>query len=520
MWQVSRSCQGADIYIVAHSEGTVVAFLGLLEGLANGEPWVRDVKGLMTIGSPLNKHVLIWREIFDEYKVPPDAPVDKIKITWHNYAESGDPIGYNLGITYDWMEKKSGQHWERFFDFDPKENDHSYAHSPWPGDAHNNYWKDDKVFGHFISNVVDTEKCPIPSRRHGKWPRPSGEWDKWVVSYFLPYVFSTLILLVGTFLLYKSARAVMDPVNAPHEDPLSLFRNVLALTALVAGTTGLATLPRLFKPLPGVPLSWIVFAIGAVLYCWGFEPEHLRAIAKGWMPLFGIPSRDGPLLSWGRGIAVTLAFAAGFAAGLIRWIRPSWGLLPMILLGAPAVGLAVVPRIITQAMERRAEENQAAFDLQLISWGDGQRVPNSGRDQVIVGTDNNERLHVRVFDRDGNRVTYTDETSLPPARAEAMMALKRRVPGLLPPRVPSDDEWKQVRSEVKLIVGQTPSENPPYWPILLSSLAFLYLWWLATLLFDMTVIWHVYVRWQQSQNYMAQIAGEGEVPARLAEGKA
>jgi hypothetical protein len=192
----------------------------------------------------------------------------------------------------------------------------------------------------------------------------------------------------------------------------------------------------------------------------------------------------------------------------------------MILLGAPAVGLAVVPRIITQAMERRAEENQAAFDLQLISWGDGQRVPNSGRDQVIVGTDNNERLHVRVFDRDGNRVTYTDETSLPPARAEAMMALKRRVPGLLPPRVPSDDEWKQVRSEVKLIVGQTPSENPPYWPILLSSLAFLYLWWLATLLFDMTVIWHVYVRWQQSQNYMAQIAGEGEVPARLAEGKA
>jgi hypothetical protein len=52
---------GSQIYIVAHSEGTVVALLVLMTALgSNGIPdWARQVKGLMTIGSPLDKHKLL-----------------------------------------------------------------------------------------------------------------------------------------------------------------------------------------------------------------------------------------------------------------------------------------------------------------------------------------------------------------------------------------------------------------------------------------------------------------------------
>ena len=54
------------IHIVAHSEGTVVTFLGLLNGLRQPEefPWVKHVRGLMTIGSPLNKHIILWPELW------------------------------------------------------------------------------------------------------------------------------------------------------------------------------------------------------------------------------------------------------------------------------------------------------------------------------------------------------------------------------------------------------------------------------------------------------------------------
>lgn len=34
----------------------------------------------------------------------------------------------------------------------------------------------------------------------------------------------------------------------------------------------------------------------------------------------------------------------------------------------------------------------------------------------------------------------------------------------------------------------------PIWPVFLAGAAFLYLWWLAALLFDLVVVWHLYIR--------------------------
>ena len=36
--------------------------------------------------------------------------------------------------------------------------------------------------------------------------------------------------------------------------------------------------------------------------------------------------------------------------------------------------------------------------------------------------------------------------------------------------------------------------NGPIWPVFLATAAFLYLWWLAALLFDLVFIWHLYIR--------------------------
>jgi hypothetical protein len=43
------------------------------------------------------------------------------------------------------------------------------------------------------------------------------------------------------------------------------------------------------------------------------------------------------------------------------------------------------------------------------------------------------------------------------------------------------------------------------WPILLGSALFLYAWWLATLLFDLSVVWHSYVRWSRAMDAMRQM---------------
>lgn len=71
-----------EIYVVAHSEGTVVSFLGLLQALAKptvADPmnpssekstdWIQYVRGFMTIGSPIDKHLALWPKLWEKLDI-------------------------------------------------------------------------------------------------------------------------------------------------------------------------------------------------------------------------------------------------------------------------------------------------------------------------------------------------------------------------------------------------------------------------------------------------------------------
>ncbi|HEV2045526.1 MAG TPA: hypothetical protein VGQ95_02900 [Chthoniobacterales bacterium] len=48
--------------------------------------------------------------------------------------------------------------------------------------------------------------------------------------------------------------------------------------------------------------------------------------------------------------------------------------------------------------------------------------------------------------------------------------------------------------------------NPkPIWPILLAGFAFLYLWWLAALVFDLVFTWRRYIRRSTAINYLRNL---------------
>jgi hypothetical protein len=113
---------------------------------------------------------------------------------------------------------------------------------------------------------------------------------------------------------------------------------------------------------------------------------------------------------------------------------------------------------ITRSKEAYRDAERDAiqgYDLRLMSWGDGSGVPTSGSNLVIVGTDNNGLLHIRIFDHAGIKVTDQAETKLP-TQAEAIQILKQRLPGLLPPHVLIDTEEAQLIGEATSIVGHTP----------------------------------------------------------------
>ena len=47
---------------------------------------------------------------------------------------------------------------------------------------------------------------------------------------------------------------------------------------------------------------------------------------------------------------------------------------------------------------------------------------------------------------------------------------------------------------VGLVASHLQARTGPVWPVFLATAAFLYLWWLAALLFDLVFIWHLYIR--------------------------
>ncbi len=151
--------------------------------------------------------------------------------------------------------------------------------------------------------------------------------------------------------------------------------------------------------------------------------------------------------------ALAALAALAILAGLAAWSLPRRGPAPAPTVAAAAP--ASSPTALSGDLIVRVWS--PGYDLRLMSWGDGSGVPTSGSNLVIVATDNNGLLHIRIFDASGNKVTDTAESRLPPTQAGAISALKQQLPGLLPPHVLTGAEKARLVSEATSIVGQTRS---------------------------------------------------------------
>lgn len=258
----------ADIYVIAHSEGTVVAFLGLLEAMNQKCPWIKNVKGFMTLGSPIDKHLILWPELWKDYEGNKKENKEGVgnnlqdnQIKWLNYYDLGDPVGYDLDTARDWVEGNA-----LVFDFNEK-HDYGFSRYYLPGKAHVDYWQDDELFNHIIRSVVDVaqskqgsktpshvvikDKAPHP-------PKPPSKALAWVVSYIAPYLGAIALLFISVYCLYK-------PIHGVNEPALRLLRNVGGITAIIGGLTVMARIPRLTKRKRWLFIAGITFASFAFL---------------------------------------------------------------------------------------------------------------------------------------------------------------------------------------------------------------------------------------------------------------
>ena len=459
------------LHIVAHSEGTVVSFLGLLHALSgtdfsivptggnprSGTPvWIKNVHGHVTLGSPIDKHLLLWPHLFDDLKptaaATPATPAPG-QIRWRNYYDYGDPVGFKLDTAREWLGQRQFTAFE-FCGCPTCQHDIGFARYSLPGKAHNDYWKDRQVFDDIVDEVIAPRN-----------PRPRAPKSRPLVYFLspaLPYLMSFIVLLIGVWLVYKATTNFTHPSDDPLQrylrftllgvrapEPVSgwqLLQHSLAITALIAGTTLFSRFPRL--------AGWPWVLCGSLSLVLGFGAYWLGVSATSRAEIGVVFSRLGPSApTWGL-------FGLSIVFGLFAWLatRPSrenpdrrqrwfWrGMRPLMACGAIGTALIVgsqaVPSWFTESKIEQVQQQGIPVSTNQIAALQEARLSQTEINQLLTG---------------------------PPATLTNNLNNLSQVSSVLTP-------------------------ERPVWPLLLSAVAFLYLWWLAALLFDLGFVWHRYIR--------------------------
>jgi hypothetical protein len=321
---LAPSGRGIDLYVVAHSEGTVIAFAALLDALAqphkSTHAWVQYLRGVMTIGSPIEVHHHLWPHLWQQ-TTPPLAPSPalppSVSIEWHNYMDYGDPIAYPLDSTSEWLRKTG---FARYLHL----HHHPFSRYFLPGKAHTDYWTDEEVFGHFFRKVVD----PAVPGRANDFAAIKNKFNARVTTWIMPYFLVYALMCGGVYAMYKGVISASGGSSSLGDTT----RDVFGIGALLMGITAASRLPRIADQRLWKWLGWLAFAATAGLY-WLVTSDGTKHHLGEWYSS-AIPGTTDATAVWL--IAAFIASLSAFLTGKLprrgHYVLPLLGLVAAIAL--------------------------------------------------------------------------------------------------------------------------------------------------------------------------------------------
>lgn len=366
---INRSYPDAEIHIIAHSEGTVVTLLGLLETMSNSADqqdhgWLNQVRGLMTIGSPIDKHIVLWPALWDEIASAGWRNLQAASIKWRNYYDFGDPVGYELDTARYWLRQNGLEAFE--FRNDPgHKHDFGFSRYALPGKAHVDYWDDQDLFNHFIGDVIDG----APGRQK---PPESRLWARAACS-IVSFLLVLLTVTGAVYLLYKAVAICLSPdagvIGAlmPSGSAAQFIGNLAGLSLLLAGLTVASRLPRLTRR------PRFYFASLAIFTCTTAGGGLLakQAFHDLGMLILQMISCSDPLpesLLAGGFHQVMLGVIALLVLLLSWGVKPTWGKRTLLLSGSVSAAALVAALVSSSQTHGRVWPVILAMALFFYLW--------------------------------------------------------------------------------------------------------------------------------------------------------
>lgn len=496
----------AEIYFFAHSEGSVVTFLALLKALSerhcgktkedrDAAAWVDNVRGLMTIGSPIDKHLVLWPELFEPFEKLADNPALSArispKIQWRNYYDFGDPVGFDLDRARVWLKEHS---WDRCFEFEDEtpnvKHDFGFARYVFPGKAHLDYFDDDQLFDHFFQEIVRLK--PLSTNNDGTTLKPSTKADtkpqppknrllwpfipvSWIAT-AIPYLLSFAVLILGIYLFYRGAATYL-PFQ---ETAWDTARNVSGIALLLWGLSFATSVVRTSNVFKRKTYFWqgiayLVAGVGIVAaYQLLTDAALLRSIIL--IPEEIWKGRD-PKGLYGVIVAIPLLLLLG----AIIWVQH----FPLQRRLLSVAGIATI--LFVSISARIANESQYVKFWRVRSEPATHETDLRALENVV---------------KENTAPQNVTESKAPQKVPETILQPYPFQWRLWPTVVATTketrtDELVNAPDNVPTVVPIVKTKDPPpaeVWPLLLGSAMLSYLWWLSIILLDLTIMWHMYIR--------------------------
>jgi hypothetical protein len=118
------------------------------EGEYIGGKWIDNIANFVTLGSPIDKFLVIWWQNYEYFKYVNLFKERSTKIKHFNYCDEQDPVGHLLDFF--------GKHtvYEKIFS---GEEDIVYNRYAVPGKAHVDYWTDYELFYRIVKCTIDNK---------------------------------------------------------------------------------------------------------------------------------------------------------------------------------------------------------------------------------------------------------------------------------------------------------------------------------------------------------------------------
>lgn len=117
-----------------------------------GSRWIDNVANFVTLGSPVDKFLVIWWQNYQYFKYINLFKDRETKIKHFNYCDEQDPVGHLL----DYFSKHAA--YEKIFS---SQEDIVYNRYAVPGKAHVDYWTDYELFYRIVKCCIDNK--PVAS---------------------------------------------------------------------------------------------------------------------------------------------------------------------------------------------------------------------------------------------------------------------------------------------------------------------------------------------------------------------